>query len=160
VREKTGWAFPQRDYLAGHLRRGDARAAVVVSSEPLLVAAYSDDLDAVAVLRFPAGLAEAHGLRVGSRLLAVNSYRRGRGIDPDLTPGPGRAGAWTGFMPVVAEFVSDDAETIEAHKRRIADAEWRRAGDLGREYLRLRPGVARDGRPIDCAVPAQVPEGD
>src|SRR5581483_10306990 len=58
VREKTGWAFPQRDYLAGHLLRGDARAAVVVSSEPLLVAAYSDELDAVAVLRFPAGLAE------------------------------------------------------------------------------------------------------
>jgi hypothetical protein len=160
LREKTGWAFPQRDYVAKHLRLGDSRAALAVSAAPLLVAAYSDELDAVALLRFPDGLAGEYGLRDGSRLLSVNSYRRERAVDADLTPGPGWSGAWTGFMPVVAEFVSDDAGAIEGHKRRITEAEWRRADELGREYLRLRPGVARDGRPIFCASPAEVaPEG-
>src|SRR5215212_5775735 len=32
---------------------GDCRAAVVVSTEPLLVAAYTDELDCISLLEFP-----------------------------------------------------------------------------------------------------------
>ena len=45
---------PQRTYLKEQLLHGDSRAAVVVSVDPLLlVAAYTDELDCVALLRFP-----------------------------------------------------------------------------------------------------------
>jgi hypothetical protein len=49
---------------------GDSRAAVVVSDLPLIVAAYTDELDCVALLRFP----DEYGLRVGARLLTANTY--------------------------------------------------------------------------------------
>jgi len=52
-----------------HLYHGDTRAAIVLSTEPLLVAAYTDELDCVAVLKFPSDLAGEYQLKEGSRLL-------------------------------------------------------------------------------------------
>lgn len=57
-----------------HLAVGDSRAAVVMSVKPILVAAYSDELDGVVILKFPCWLAKEHDLRVGDRLLTVNTY--------------------------------------------------------------------------------------
>src|SRR5579884_1143605 len=69
-----------------HLYYGDTRAAVVISTDPLLVAAYSDDLDCVVVLKFPAEFVDEYQLHVGSRLLTVNLYTRGR-WRPDIKRG-------------------------------------------------------------------------
>jgi len=48
---RVGW--PQRIYIEEQLQNGDSRAAVVVATFPLLIAAYTDELDCVAMLRFP-----------------------------------------------------------------------------------------------------------
>ncbi|HEU5117799.1 MAG TPA: hypothetical protein VFT74_14325, partial [Isosphaeraceae bacterium] len=71
---RFGLDWDQLGYLREHLQNGDARAAVVVSVDPLRVAAYTDELDAVALLEFPPEFVEDYGLRVGSRLLTVNGY--------------------------------------------------------------------------------------
>ena len=64
--------------LAEHLIFGDSRAAIVMRPAlPLLAAAYSDELDAVILLEFPDFLAEHYSLRLGSRLLTVNTYGYG-----------------------------------------------------------------------------------
>src|SRR5580698_1215941 len=62
-------AFPERVYLGEQLQNGDSRAAVCVSTNPLLIAAYSDELDCVAMLRFPEFLIGEYSLAVGARLL-------------------------------------------------------------------------------------------
>lgn len=154
---RLGVGFPQRVYVAEQLQAGDSRAAVVVSTDPLLIAAYTDELDCVAMLRFPQDFVHQYGLSDGTRLLTVNCYGDEPGTQPDLIPGPDDAEQWTGFHPVIAEFVTDDLARVEARKSEIEEAEWQKAHTMGKTYLRLRPGVARDGRPVAAGIPATLP---
>src|SRR5688572_27161776 len=68
------------EMLNEHLLLGDSRAACVISMDPLLVVAYTDELDCVAMLSFPSWLIEEHRLRLGSRLLTVNTYFYGETV--------------------------------------------------------------------------------
>jgi len=86
-------------------------------------------------------------------MAAPKAYNRGRAHDDDLIVGPDHARNWTGFHPIIAEFVSDDDAAIEGRKARIPDAEWQRAYRLGKAYLKQRPGVWRDGRPVHASMP-------
>ena len=63
--------------IAEHLEHGDSRAAIVVSTDPeLLIAAYTDELDCVAMLRLPKEpLVSKYSLLRGSRLLTVNTLQ-------------------------------------------------------------------------------------
>ncbi len=155
LRESFGLAWEQRKYLDEHLRNGDSRAAVVVSVEPLLVAAYTDELDGVAILAFPDEFVEEYGLRDGSHLLTVNTYTRLREPDEDVVLGPDSTGRWSGFNPIIAEFVSDDSARIEQAKTSISIEEWRRAYAMGKAAVKQRPGVARDGRPVYSGLAAK-----
>jgi len=155
-RSWLGRGFPQRVYIEEQLRHGDSRAAVVVLAKPLLVAAYTDELDCVALLRFPDSLVDEYRLRNGWRLLTVNCYRRRAKYDGDLILGPNLIKRWTGFHPIIADFVSDDTTRIEWRKKRISEDEWQRTLSLGKEYIQIRPGVARDGRPVFSGMPAKL----
>jgi iron-sulfur cluster assembly accessory protein len=140
--------------LQKHLMNGDSRAAVVVSAAPLLVAAYTDELDCVALLRFPGELVSEYGLRVGSRLLTVNTYDRGGRRAGDLEPGPGTYDRYTNFAPLIADFLSEETARLQQRKQQIDEAEWQRAYDLGRESLRRHGRRARDGSPLQSWRPA------
>jgi serine/threonine protein kinase len=141
--------------LDEHLRLGDSRAACVISTETLLVAAYTDEFDCVILLAFPPWLVEEHQLEVGSRLLTVNTYGRGQRLAPDLVPGPRDLGRWTNFYPVIAEFVSDDVQRIKERKAEIAEEEWQRCDRMGREQLQRFPNRRRDGSPFRSGQPVQ-----
>lgn len=143
--------------LDEHLRLGDSRAALVVGVSPLLVAAYTDELDCVAMLRYPPEFVGTFQLREGSRLLTVNTYFKEPRIAADLVPGPAAHDEWTNVYPVIAEFLSEDAGRIERRKSEIDESEWERCALLAREYLRLHPGVARDGSPYTAFRPAGRP---
>jgi ribosomal protein S18 acetylase RimI-like enzyme len=142
--------------LDEHLRLGDSRAAMVVGISPLLVAAYTDELDCVVMLRFPQEFVGAFDLRAGTRLLTVNTYFKEPRIAPDLIPGPAAYDEWTNVYPVIAEFLSEDAGRIERRKCEIEESEWESCELLAREYRRLRPGVARDGSPYTAFRPAEL----
>jgi hypothetical protein len=148
-----------KSYVEENLRRGDCRAAIVVSISPLLVAAYAGELDCVAILRFADQLVPKYDLSVGTQLLAVNIYLEWNFFLPeDLNPGPRQTGKYRNFAPMIADFLSDDLNLIEEKKAAVAKAEWRRAEALGREYLKRHGEKARDGRPLLCHLPAKEPE--
>jgi len=140
--------------LDEHLRLGDSRAAVVVDTMPLLVAAYSSDIDCVALLRFPEVFVERHGLRAGSRLLTVNMYAAQFAVTPDLDPGPDATGDWQNFYPLIAEFLSEDVDRIAFRKAEIDESEWSRCTALGQAYVQSHPGLARSGSPFASDDPA------
>lgn len=148
----------QRVCIKEHLLNGDSRAAVVVRTAPLLIAAYSDDLDCVAMLRFPDALGADYGLAVGSRLITANTYSMSADCDTDLIPGPLRCAPWTKFNPLIADFISDDVTRLDARKSQISESEWERAAALGEAYLSSKPNLTRDGRPIFAARPARTQE--
>jgi Fe-S cluster assembly iron-binding protein IscA len=141
--------------LTEHLNRGDSRAAVVVSVAPLVVAAYTDELDCVALLRFPDALVAEHRLRVGSRLLTVNMYapRAKEAVAADLVPGPKDTGQFANYVPLIADFLATDPGRAARRKQSIDEEEWQRTEDMGTQ--RLGQGVTpRDGRPLYCGSPA------
>lgn len=108
------------------------------------------------MLRFPDGLAAENRLQVGMYLLTVNTYMLLQyGMAPDLTPGPGDYERYGNFSPFIADFLSDDSERIIARKSQIEANEWRRAEEMGREYLKQHPNMARNGRPFFCELPAK-----
>jgi hypothetical protein len=136
------------------LTYGDSRAAVVVSVSPLLIAAYSDELDCVALLRFPDELVSEYDLRLFSRLLTVNRYMIGGPLVADLEIGRLGDNRYANFQPFIAEFLSSDTERIRERKATITEEEWRRTITLGRRYLDDHGTRARDGRPASCMIPA------
>jgi hypothetical protein len=127
-----------------------------VCFEPLLVAAYTDELDCVAMLRF---LPEASDrpLGIGSRLLTVNTYFRGETYAADLVPGPHDLHNYVGFYPIIADFICADAGRVERRKIEIDESEWERTQTLGTSYLSKHPGVWRDGAPCRSHRPAAAP---
>jgi hypothetical protein len=157
----VGWgdrrlgARQAREMIAEHLRFGDSRAAVVVKTIPtLLVAAYTDEQDAVLLLQFPQSLAEEHHLRSGSRLLTVNTYAGGQRMAPDIVEGPASTGRWSNFYPLIADFLSDDSQLIARRKDSIAEVEWQRAARFADALLRQEKVSFRDGRPLQSRIPA------
>ena len=140
--------------LSHYMTNGDSRAAVVIQTSPLLVAAYTDELDCVAMLEFPQVLVKQYKLELGSELLTVNIYWGGLKIARDLTAGPENTGRYANFQPTIADFMSDDLKRIARRKREISRAEWDRTIDLGMTYVEQNPGVARDGRPLRSGDPA------
>ena len=127
-------------YFSEHLMHGDSRAAVVLSTEPyLLVAAYTDELDYDAVLEFPSALSNLYQLKAGSRLLTINTYRpiaSNMQVVADLKHGPKSYRRYSNFVPLIAEFLSDDLHTIQSRKSQIQESEWSRAVACGSEFLK------------------------
>lgn len=138
--------FVVRKILDAHLWNGDSRAAVVLSVQPLLVAAYSSDFDAVVVLCFDRRRVDTY-VQPGDRLLTVNTYQRGDVVARDIVRGPYGSSTWANFHPVIADFVAADPRRVERRKAAITEPEWQRAWQLGQEHLFKRPGQVRDGAP-------------
>ena len=150
----TSWfSWDERLHIKNQLMYGDSRAAVVVSTFPLMVAAYTDELDCVAILNFPDIVAEKYNLTEKSILLTVNYYMPGDEYASDLIPGPKNTETWANFHPLIAEFLTDDYARVKARKSQISREEWERTYRMGKEYLKLRPWTARDGSPIASSVP-------
>ncbi len=158
---KNPEVYPKRSFwrvrVEEQLLYGDSRAAVVVSTEPLLVAAYTDELDCVALLRFPDSFVEEYDLETGSRLLTVNTYfYPNESHAEDLQIGPNAYGRYVNFNPFIADFLTDDVETLEQRKADISEDEWRKTAELGERWLNenLPP---RDGRPLLSSFPSDRP---
>jgi hypothetical protein len=151
-----------REYIRDMLVHGDSRAAVVISTDPLLVASYCDDSDAVCVLGFEPNEVGGRQFEVGDRLLTVlisfvveGSAQPGD-IAADLIQGHGAKPNYVNFWPLIADFLSDDAADIEQRKANIAASEYARCQSFGEVHLRRLPGQVRDGRPDRSRYPARA----
>lgn len=134
--------------IAYCLHEGDCRAAIVVSLSPLLIAAYSDEFDAVVMLRFSPRLAAVYDLSVGRRLITVNNYEQSLvSRQTDFRRGEQATGQFTGVYPLIAEFFTDDTERIAEIKRKISEEEWQRVHELGMQKLAQSWPPPRNGRP-------------
>jgi hypothetical protein len=136
------------------LREGDSRAAVVVSIKPLVVAAYTDELCAVALLQFPQWLAVEQQLKVGTRLLTLNMYLKGSDVVSDLVRGEGAEFNYRNFIPLIADFLGADQDRVEQRKAEISESEWERTVALGIEAMARARGRYRDGCPPNSGKPA------
>ncbi|MCA8987579.1 MAG: hypothetical protein KDA78_08060 [Planctomycetaceae bacterium] len=139
------------EWLANLLFHGDSRAAVVVSIHPLIVSAYTDELDTALLLSFPKVFVKRFQLEAGQRLLSANSYcfecNGARQTAADLEEGPKATGTFANFIPIICEFLSEDSGRIEQRKREIDKREWQYAMKIGKRLLNESKYEPRDGRP-------------
>lgn len=159
---RRGTKYSSRKYwhdnIAEHLLYGDSNSAIVVKIEPLLIAAYTDEMDCIVLLKFESNLVREYGLHPGMRLMTVNLYGDLRyGYARDILPGEAALGRWGNMAPFIADFLSDDLETIEERKASFPADKWMRTELMTKRYLSIWGEAARDGRPIFCGVPARVP---
>ena len=147
-REAAFW----RRRIPEQLRHGDGRAAVVVATEPLAVAAYSDEIDNILVVEFPREVDDAGWMKVGDRLLTVNTYDTY--IATDCINGPAAYMRYGTFVPYIAEMLSDDDKRIAERKQEIQPWEWRRTEFCARKWAARQGARARDGRPTRVHHPA------
>ncbi len=146
---KLLWRNSPQVQLEEHLIYGDCRAAAVVEISPLLVAAYSGELDCVVLLRFPDHFVGDYQLAVGKKLLTSNCYHDAVDFSGDWTQGPKKKpNRWTLFHPVIVDFLTDDKERLAYCKSLVEKDEWKRAFKMGLEYKSKHPGVARHGYPF------------
>lgn len=153
--------------LAERLYHGDSQPAIVAQTKPfLIVAAYTCELDCVALLGFenehpeqgllgpyPPGLSDelicCNQLKPGSHLLTVNCYTEIHyGVAPDLILGPRSRRVYGNVLPLIADFLTDDKNLLEQSKARIREDEWQHALELAKEALSRPIGYVRDGRPL------------
>ena len=69
---------------------------------------------------------------IGSRLLTVNTYKSESRTDTDLIVGPLAIPRWSGFEPVIADFLTEDFNRIHERKNDIHEIEWERTFKMGK----------------------------
>lgn len=135
--------------MCEYMALGDTQPAVVYSLSPFLVAAYSDEMDAVVMVRFDEILTSKYNIIKGQRMISVNIYTDGKRFDieipKDITIGPGYLNRWTDFCPHIGDLLSDDIKIIDNHKMNIPENKWLHVERLAEEYEKNNPGIFRDG---------------
>jgi hypothetical protein len=136
--------------LCEHALMGDCNPAIVISLNPLVVAAYADEMDAVVLLRFKSSLVAAFDLTLGKRLVSANSYMEqvGRAFARDVEVGENHTGRYVNFKPVILDFITKDKERLELLRKMIPEAMWHRAEELGIRKFQGKACSLRFGSPF------------
>lgn len=125
---------------------GDSQPAMVMRTDPLLIAAYADEMDAVVILKFPTEYALKYNLKQYDRIIAVNTYAPRTYVIPhDIYVGKHYLHRWSNFESSIAEFLSDDIDIINRHKATMPESLWLYVKSLGEDYLLKHPNKTRKG---------------
>ncbi len=135
----------QIDFVTRALFYGDTQPALVVSAAPLLIAAYSDEMDGVIMLDFPAEFVEKYNLSAGMRLTTSNVYFTGDRVAKDIFPGEHYCNQYVDFVPVVQLFLGKKDDQILAKTALFNEDTWNRVAEKAAEYRSFHPDLVRNG---------------
>lgn len=142
------------DKIQDWLYHGDCNPAIVVSTQPVVVAAYSYDIDCVVFLLYSQYYARKYKLAVGMKMLSVNTYGNWKIQQRDIVHGERASGHWNAYRPLIADFLSDDLEIIKSKKESINEEDWERCRTLAKEYPSVIPDTYRLGDPYYAINPS------
>jgi len=134
--------------LSEHLKYGDSQGAIVVSTEPLLIGTYNEDIDCVVMLQFSREVLERYQLQKRQQLICVNTFQAASELQQDLIPGKNYSGTWQAVHPVIADFMTDDTEKLIKRKNEIGDKGYEYIETLCEGYLKSKPEIFRNGKPF------------
>lgn len=131
------------EYVAG----GDMQPAIVVKTSPLIISAYSDEMDAVVMLKFPSEFAKRYHLEEKMRLLTCNVYwpKDIFGVASDIIVGKNYLKRYRDVIPVLSLFFVDNERLYFKKVKKIKEEAWARTEELTIEYLKVKPNVVRNG---------------
>lgn len=126
----------KRNMIADHLFNGDTMPAIVVSTNPLIISSYSDELDAVVMLEFPKEYQQKYQLQENMRLVTINGYTKSLfGRPKDIKLGYRYLHRWTNVYPTVGLFLSNNIERINQLIENVPEPLWDYVKELSDEYI-------------------------
>lgn len=142
------------DKIQDWLYHGDCNPAIVVTTSPVIVAAYSYDIDCVVYLFYSQYYARKYKLAAGMKLLSVNTYGYWKIQQSDIIRGERASGTWNAYRPLIADFLSEDLKIIKSKKESINEEYWERCRVLAKEYPTVFPDTYRLGDPYYAINPS------
>ncbi len=130
------------------LKSGDMQMAKVISLNPFVIAIYTDEFDAVLMLKFPEKLLNYYfDLKENTRLVSVNSYwpKEAFSIENDIIPGKNCSNDWRDVIPFIPLFLTDEEAKCEGYPNIFPIEHWEYFDQLINEYLNQKPNQYRDG---------------
>lgn len=137
--------------IAEHIKLGDSQGAIVVKTNPLLIAAYNADIDCIVMLKFEQKIQTKFNFKAKDKLICVNTFGSTPDLQSDLIPGGNNSGMWTLVHPIIADLISDSKVKLERRKNEIGDNGYEYIWKLANEYLEKKNGVYRNGKPFYAA---------
>lgn len=123
-----------------------AEPAMVLSTTPLIVGAYSTFIDGVMLLRMPDGKPSGVSWSVGDRMISCNGCHFTEDPSGDVERGPKAESVWNEMWCIVADLICEDASRLQGLKSGIDEVHWERCRSLGTARLDGDAPI-RDGRP-------------
>lgn len=117
---------------------GDTQPAIVVSLSPLVISAYSDELDAVLFLKSPEELRAFYDLHKGMRLTAATSYPSAKTVSKDIFPGKDYNGHFKDFQSMIHLFLGYDDERALELTSNFSEDIWAYVEQLTNERAKKR----------------------
>ena len=133
--QKVKWNS-KYDKINEFMQYGDTQPAYVVSLHPLIISAYSDEIDGVVLLEFPPELGSFYDLTEGARLVTSNVYAFGTTMAPDLIPGEGNLNRYVNFTPIVQIFLAEEEDFARERISLFEEEKWERVVQLTEEKMR------------------------
>lgn len=110
-------------HLLHYINLGDLMPAVVYRENPFVVSVYTDEFDAVVLIRFADELRKEFNLKKGSRLLASCVYYQTRNPQyEDHIIGFDGSDDWRYVKPYILDFLVED--DLNIYKQRISEFIW------------------------------------
>ena len=133
------------DFVARALCYGDTQPALITSLSPLTIAAYSDEIDGVLMLRFPDEFVDKFNLYPGMRLTTSNVYFRHEEFPADILVGENFSRNYNDFLPVVQLFLGKNDKKIKAKTQLFGEDVWKHVEACAALYTQKHPDLFRDG---------------
>jgi hypothetical protein len=148
------WGFKSDiEFIAEHVKNGDSQGAIVVSVNPLLIAAYNEDIDCIVMLKFEQKIQNKYNFKIEDKLLCVNAFGESDNLQSDLIPGKNNLKIWQLVHPIIADLVSSDKIKLKKRKDEIGDNGYEYIWKLANDYMNLKNGIYRNGKPFySCQV--------
>ena len=71
------WGFLTHiEVISEHVKYGDSQGAIVVKTNPLLIAAYNEDIDCIVMLVFEDKIQNKYNFKIQDRLVCVNTFAK------------------------------------------------------------------------------------
>ncbi len=116
------------------MMKGDTQPAVVYSVNPLIISAYSDEMDGVVFLEFPDELVEMYNLYEGMRLVTSNGYDYGFKVAKEISASVGYKKRYADFIPIVQLFLTDSENYAMGRTELFDEKMWDRVNYLTKEH--------------------------
>lgn len=142
--------------IKNHLEVGNTEPAIVVNSDPLLIAVYSDDLDCVLILGFDDKYAKRFNYEKGKRLISINTYGRNDQPQMDIIRGKHHFNDFNAMWPVIADMICSDEEIVASRIQSIDEAYWKRLQYLADYNVENQVSGIRDGAPMNSCYPSKI----